>query len=419
MRNFIRKLIFLTILTLATQVIRLPGVGLSIFQLLVIATVAVGLPYVLSKTVKEGSYFFTSLLWGLSTLIAWVVSINAEWGKSCLLLGLMTSLLLFIIPNCLKRSDIPQLIKIMIWSQYIVIPFSVFCLYIYYTVGGSPDVIPLPFGMSITPSEDALDRGTAAGEIRLYLPYATPPILSIVMSMCITLLLFCKGLFKTYQKWILISVFTLILIMTGSRSGIVGILFVVVFLFFNGELKYVFKRGKFKIVLSLIVVIAVFAMVSQTEYVQKMVFGRMENIQNTTLMQDRHFLVPLDGLLIWIDSFKNFVVGIGFGSGYYMKGAHTFLPPYFMNSFVTLLAERGIMGLTLVIFLIRLTFKLVRLRKFLNDNERALVYSLFVGLFCGFFYENFNSYFVIFTIVLSFLLESSLPKRLPQKLIKR
>jgi len=415
MEKYVKTLMFLTIIMLATQVIKPPGLNLSFFQMLVIATVVIGVPYVLTKKLKKGSYLITSLLWFLSTIVAWLVSINEAWGRSSLLLGTMTSLLLFLIPNIYSRSDLPRLIKAMIWSQYIVIPFSVYCLYINNIYGGVPEIIPLPFDMSITPGDEALDRATAAGEIRLYLPYATPPVLSIVMAMSITLLLFCKNLFNKYLKWILVASFSVILVMTGSRSGIIGISLVMAFLLYKGELRNILKKYKSSVLFFLIVFFVVVSVASETEYVQKMVIGRMENTQNTSLMEDRHFLVPLDGIIIWLESLENFIVGIGFGSGFYMKGAHTFLPPYFLNSFVTLLAERGLMGLTLVIILVRLVVKLFGKRKLMTENEKAISYSLFVGLFCGIFYENFNSYFVIFMIALSFLLESYLPTSLYNK----
>ena len=117
-------------------------------------------------------------------------------------------------------------------------------------------------------------------------------------------------------------------------------------------------------------------------------------------------------MIIWLDSPSNFFIGIGFGSSALMKGEHTYLPPYFLNSYVTLLAERGILGFVLVFYIIKLVVKLFKARRFLSKNENALVYTLFVGLISGIFYENLNCYFIIYTIAISFILYNIIDNKL-------
>jgi len=405
MKKLVRYCLILTIFLLGTQIIKLPAVGLSPFQLMVILTGVVGLPFAFMKGFINGLPLMVSVLWFFSTIIAWLISINPVWAKSYFLLGMMTTALFLIIPCTFSRKDIPSIEKWLIRSQYIVIPFSLFTIISFSAVGFMPEVIPLPGGMSITLEEEELARGTAAGEVRLMLPYATPPVLSIVMAMTLTILLFSKGLFKNSIRWILIFVYGAILVFTGSRSGIMGILFLLVLLFYKGDFKYYLKKIKpGYLIFALLVLVLMAIVMMQSEYFQKMIIGRFFGPDRDNMSDDRHFLVPLDGLLIWIDSFENFFLGIGFGSSSMMQGAHTYLPPYFLNSFVTLLAERGLMGLILVILLIYLFIRLFRLRKYMTQNEKALVYSYFVALASAIFYENFISYFVIFTIALSMML---------------
>lgn len=406
MNKLQNKLGLLAIFVLATQQIRIPGMVFSIFQICVLLFLLASIVPAFSKS-RSGSYAKVALVWMLSCLLAYITSNNPSWARSYLLLGIMASLLIFIIPNIYSREDIPKLEKWLIRSQYITIPFSVFCYYMYYSMGGLPDEISLPGGFSITLDDEMLSRGTAAGEVRLTLPYATPPILSIVMSMSVTLLLFSENLFNKYVKWGLVFVFSIIAIFTGSRSGIIGFVLLMVFLILTGEIKRYFRASnRWLQVVGLIAVVPLVLYASQSEYFSKMIINRFENPDSGGIMQDRHFLVPLDGIIIWLDSVQNFLFGIGFGSSANMMGAHTFLPPYFLNSYVTMVAERGILGLVINIWLISLVIKLFKLRTQFTRNECALVYTLFVGMFSGIFYENFICYFVIFTISISYLLYS-------------
>lgn len=405
MRKFVRLLVILMILTLGTQLIKLPVINLSIFQVFVVAAAVFAVPYVFIKRVRSGLYLTICLLWFASSIVAWIVSINPEWAKSYFLLGLMTTSIFFIIPNLYSRHDIPMLEKWMIRSQYIVLPFSLITALIFYTIGTMPDEIPLPGGMSISLGEDDMARGMAAGEVRLMLPYATPPVLSIVMAMCITLLFFNKQLFSGKVRWLLLSVYTVILIMTGSRSGIMGIIILLGILFVNGEFKSYLRRiNKRYVIWGILIILVLLFVALQFEYFQKMILNRFYNKESDGVMEDRHLLVPIDGILIWLGSIKNFIVGIGFGSSALMEGEHTYLPPYFLNSFVTLLAERGFMGLCLSILLLWFAVRLFKLRRFLSQDEKALLYTYIVGLSSALFYENFISYFVIFIIAMVMML---------------
>lgn len=423
MRNLVQNLLIVTIITLGTQIIKIPGIGLSPFQIMVILTTGVGIPVVFGSGMKKGLYISVFILWFISTIFAWQISINPVWAKSYFLLGMMTCSLFLIIPNIFSRKDTPKLVRWMIRSQYIVIPFSIFSVIAFNNIGAMPDEISLPGGLSISLGEDELARGTAAGEVRLMLPYATPPILSIVMAMCLTILLFDDSMFKKNIRWGLIGIYGAILIMTGSRSGIMGMVILFLFLFIKGEFRDHLKKIKTRYVfLGIIVLIVLGVVLMQSDYFQKMVIGRFYNTDRGTMLEDRHYLVPLDGMLIWIRSVKNFLFGIGFGSSLMMQGDHTYLPPYFLNSFVTLIAERGILGLILVVYLILLFARLFKLRRYMNKSEMALMYSYFVALASALFYENFISYFVIFSIAMAMMLLRSLEndlynfkKIIPQK----
>lgn len=412
MYKFTRFLILSTIMVSGTQCISVPFVNLSIFQIALLFT---GLISVLEIPRRLGRHSVKKalpliLLWFLSNILAYATSTNHGWAKSYLLLGFMSVFIFVVIPAFFDASDKEILLKTLIRSQYIVIPFSIINYILFYKIGMMPEEIPLGGGFTVELGEEALDRGTAAGEMRLMLPYSTPPVLSIVMGMCIMLLLFSKDLFNKYVKLVLILVFSTILIMTGSRTGIIGIALTLLFLFLGGDLRsYIRKLPLGWILFSLILAVVVIVVFNDNEYIQKMVINRFSGVDSDSMDDDRHFLVPLDGLLIWMDNISNFILGIGYGSSINMKGAHTYLPPYFLNSYVTMVAERGILGLLIIIILISQVGNLYKARKLYDNNSRAYIYAFMAGLFCCIFYEGFICYFLLFTIPISFIIEKNKP----------
>ena len=78
MKKLVRYCLIITIFLLGTQIIKLPAVGLSPFQLMVILTGVVGLPFAFMKGFINGLPLMVSVLWFFSTIIAWLISINPE-----------------------------------------------------------------------------------------------------------------------------------------------------------------------------------------------------------------------------------------------------------------------------------------------------------------------------------------------------
>ena len=134
MNNTIRNLFLLTILLSGTQVISSPFGGLSIFQISLLITVFVALLGIIRKrTVRKGIYLFVSFVWVVSSVVAWLVSINPSWANSYFLLGLMTSFFILLFPSYFDRNDVFILEKTLIRSQYIVLPFSIYFYYMFYS----------------------------------------------------------------------------------------------------------------------------------------------------------------------------------------------------------------------------------------------------------------------------------------------
>ena len=157
---------------------------------------------------------------------------------------------------------------------------------------------------------------------------------------------------------------------------------------------------------SVIVIGAILILQSESQFILKFINRfRIEDI-----LQDRHLLVPLDGILIWISSFRYLFIGIGYGSSINMIGKLTFLPPHFLNSFVTLIAEKGILGLLTVIELINIQIKL--LKKTITSNFDsayvAISYAYLTMLISFIFYEGKQNIGVWVLISISIMIVSNM-----------
>lgn len=71
----------------------------------------------------------------------------------------------------------------------------------FYTNGGVPNHLDLFGGFYIDLDDDTLTRGQAASLLRLMLPYSTPPVLSLVMAMCVIMLLSNKDLYSKIMRY--------------------------------------------------------------------------------------------------------------------------------------------------------------------------------------------------------------------------
>lgn len=401
MKKRSRNLLLLIILTSGTQVIELPVGGFSIFQIvLIIAAVGILFDIINNRYIKRGRYLLIGICYIFSSILALMLSTYPSWARSYFLLGIMTAMIILVVPNLFTKSDILLLERTLIRSQYIAIPFSIYSFYMYYFRGGLPKVINLFAGLSISLDDDLIRRAQAASQVRLTLPYATPPVLSVVMAVCVVLLICNDELFEKKIRYTLIVIYAIILMFTGSRSGILGLVFSLgLWFLFDYRKKIKTRTTVLTGALILAVAVGILLYMSETTYFHKLYSLRSINID---LMSDRHFLVPLDGLIIWVGSIKNFVLGIGFGSSYNMTGVHTYLPPYFLNSFVTLVAERGILGLIIVIGMFSLlfaSFSLIK-RNLASTSIKALFYGYVCCMVSCMVYEVLNCYFVIFIVAI-------------------
>lgn len=377
-------MIIATIILSTTDIVRLPVASVSVYRLTLLLTTFIAIIYIIKTgKIRKGRYLYFLVLLSVSPL-AYYISTNKEWAFSFMLNDFMGILIVFLVSNffCYKDKDI--LMKAFIQSQFFTIAFSVYSVVMYYFRGGIPQNISFLKIFSITLSEEFLRRGTISNQIRLSLPYATPPHLSIIMAIALCILFFNKKLFEKRVRYILMLLFSIILLMTNSRTGIAAGLLIVLL---SALIKFNYKFNVRRIIIIIcgIAISFVALVLFNIEYVDKLISRFI--IKDIT--QDRHLLVPLEGILIWMSSLKNFVIGIGYGSSINLPGKYTILPPYFLNSFVTLIAEKGIIGLLLVIEFIRLF--IVGLRKIrpkqLLGSLNAIWHAYLIAFTSFMFYE--------------------------------
>ena len=396
MKSVIKRMYLVTIVLSSTQIITLPFIGLSIFQMFLILTFIMSIIGLATMRKIRITSIGISLaaIWTISSIIAYTTSTYPQWARSSCLVGLMTSFFFFFMPIYFEPRDSDSIQKALIRSQYITILLSLYSYYLFYFAEGIPLTINLPLGMSIVLDRAFILRAMASGQIRLALPYGTPPILSGVMGICIAILVTNKKLYPNHYRITLICMFAIILLFTGSRTGYVAVFFFVALYFLNSKKKRFSSKTIFAGIEGILVAISIF--IWKNDYV-RLFLGRL-NIQS--ILRDRHFILLEDAFRIWIGSFRNFFIGIGFGSSINMNDMKAGTAPYFFNFFVTTIVERGILGLTLSSLMIYITFNSIRTyRKSRNDSYRALYAAIITGMVGALFYEMLTCYFVV--IVLS------------------
>lgn len=406
MEKIIRKLIIISIIFSVTQIFNIVPFGVSLYQVVLVITFGISIVGMIQKGyIKKGLYLYFAIINFVGAVIAFFLSTNPSWANSYFLLACMMSMYVILIPNYFEGKDLDLLGKTLIRSQYLTILLSLYSVYLFYVKGGIPSKLNFFGVLSATVDSDAVARMQISGRLRLMLPYATPSVLSVVMGICILLLLYNKNLYKPLPRYILMAIFGVVMIFTGSRTGIAGLVLIIVLRSGRTMLHNSRKAIKYML-LGLISACGLFAMVilgNEGSYIDKLIISRFSDIN---ILTDRHFLVPIEGIIIWTRSIKNFLLGIGFGSSINMTGVFTELPPYFLNSFVTFPVERGLMGLGMDIILLMVAF-IDRIKKIsiFDNNRRCFITAFQFVVISNLFYELLNSYFIIILISCCFVLE--------------
>lgn len=391
MELIIRKLFLLAIIISTTDIIRFSVLpNLSFFRIAIVLTGLTSIFYtIVNGKIRKGRYLYFILLVFGSSILNYFRSTNKGWASSFLMNDLMGVIIIFVISNFFSKQDTKVLLKALINSQIVTIGLSAY-VYLKFMVSSAIDST-IKFGPFIIElSEGFLNRSMISGHPRLALPYSTPPHLSIVMVIIISMLLIEKDLFKKRMVWI--SFFIWILLFTYSRTGIVALLLTIITLSLMRINKVKIKYNHIIFAGFSAILIIIVSRFMGSFYVLNKLLSRfkMDNI-----LENRHLLVPFEGILLWLSSLKRFVLGIGSGSSINIIGKYTVLPPHFFNSYITLIAERGYLGLLIVFEYVRYYFiSLKSLSTRVNTLEKSVIVSFLIILYSFIFYEARQNIFI-------------------------
>lgn len=403
MKKLVKNLMLISITLSTTDILRFTTEFISPFRIFMIFTIIIFAIYLLKfgKIVK-GRYLFFVLIIASGALLSYITSLNKPWAKSSMINDFLGIFIILIIMNVFDIDDFQLIFKSIVYSQIVTIILSIYTYVEYLSRGKIITKISIFNILTAELSEDYIRRTLISGMPRLSLPYSTPPHLSIVMVIVITILLFQNGLFKRRVKGVLFIVFSIILFLTYSRTAIVAVSIAYILYWFKnlGNKQYNLKKLITYFIAFVSIIPTILYFIERVDILEKFIVRFAIN----NIMSDRHFLVPLDGLILWLSDLKFFFIGIGSGSSFYLEGQHTFFPPHFLNSFVTIVVERGILGLLMLFelfLLFKKSFKNIS-NKYLNINAK-LISFLYMTIFTSFlFYEARQN--IIVWIIISLML---------------
>ncbi|MEN6600537.1 MAG: O-antigen ligase family protein [Rectinema sp.] len=326
-----------------------------------------------------------------SSILAFLFSLDNSYAKSALLNDLSGIMLVFTVLMNYSVDDIDVLLKAFVLSQLSAIPFSIYTIRLF---GNMASIFNnITFLGIFTLKLDYSQTIETIQNLRLFLPYSSATALSVTMAASIVVLIY-KGnyLFGRILKSILLILYSALMVFSQSRTGIVA-LFIVILVY---TIIRSFKTRSFKLASRFVVVFLVLVAISSfiirtsnSAIIEKFV-KRIKYELAQSIFDNRHFLVPLEGLRIWLSSPSSFIFGIGYGGNAHFIGKWTYLPDNsFLNSFVTVVAQKGLLGLFMIFLWIILYNKTVRYSKAIGSYHLTILWA--VLLVSCLFYELYQT----------------------------
>lgn len=336
----------------------------------------------------------------VSTILSNFISTEPAYASSAMLNELSGVMMVFLIVTLFGFNDTDILLKQFVRSAYIGIPFAILS---WGFIFQNPAEIEsfCSFG-GLFDFEITAELEASAYNMRLVLPYSSSSVYSGVLAIIIAILICDNTMYKTVTRNVLIIVFSLLLIMTQSRTGMLAL---AVFIFIYILKMSDHKRKSKMILLCVVAMLCIVLFVgSEEDFVRKLLSRFNGSNTNTTIFADRHFLLPLEGIFIWISSVKSFFVGIGYGSCIDFPGKWTDIPYFFFNSYVTQIVAKGLLGVAIVGIWLLAKFRLGALFKNRDNysSKMKVNVAFTVLLIACLTYEFYPYYcfFIIFGIVL-------------------
>lgn len=383
LNRLVKLMVLVTIVLSSTINMRFTFVSISPFHVSLFLTFSLAVINILMvRKLTKGFHLVITTVILLSSLLSYSISNYKEWAMGFLLNDFLGIAMIFLIVNYFFDFETDKILKALIRSQYLTILCSVYFIFMYYGLGSVVNHINLLNVIEMNLSEAYLERMSFGNDLRLSFPYSTPPRLSVVMSVAIFILWTNKQLFSKSARIILLFSFLSILFFTFSRTGVLALV-VVMALWKVFKIKEWFNFKSLLVASCFIVGSLIILYLYPPEVI--------ERFQITNFTENRHLLVPIEGLIIWTSKLQYFLFGTGFGESMGLVGKYTYLPPYYLNSYVTLLAERGFLGILILFIYIYPLIYFLRKKKIKNST---VFFGFFIILVSFFVYEVRHNIFV-------------------------
>lgn len=288
--------------------------------------------------------FVYIVLAAITAIMSYFVSTEPKYAFSEMLNELSGVMIIFVIITQFDENDTDILLKQFVRSAYAGIPFAIVSWFVLFRNPSQLENVCSMGGLfKVDITEELI---ISCNHMRLTLPYSSSPAYSGVLAATIVILLCDNTAYKPFHRNVLTIIFSLMLILTLSRTGWLALgIFVIIYLVRMSD-----AGRKTRLVLTGVIVFAcVFlSFAGDAEFLRKMLNRIIDDGSKVSFWEDRHFLLPLEGLNIWCSDIKNFLFGIGYGSSININGKWTHIPYFFFNSYVTQIVAKGLSGVVIV-----------------------------------------------------------------------
>lgn len=400
LNNIIKKVGYFAIMVSPLEIyqVHFPGLNLSLFRVSFILMILLFIFYTIVRLrIKNKFNIYFLLFISLFSLIIGAVqtknpSVNSVPYIRNEIIGII---MMFIFINIYDYKDIKNLINSFLSSLLIVFVFNVYTYFYFFYNGSLLTEYPLVNDFSFFVKTKVTYHRFASGGIpRLTIPFAKPPHLAINVSFGLFILYFKLKFSKIKKKLDMLLFLFLIGLLLGSLTRTVFVSVILTFViyysfeFFKKRKSLRIKKKKLFFIISTIFVIFLvyFFLIpsSLKEELYKRIYSTFSDSK-----ENRHLLLIFEAIMLWTKSIKNFFFGIGIGNNP-KDGVFTNLPPAsFLNVYLTILAQRGIIGFafTFGLYLYIFIKLLHRYSKYVNNYSFAFLFAYINLLIAFIFYE--------------------------------
>ena len=350
--------------------------NLSLFRSALLAWFGVTLfTLIVSNKIKIdrlGAVFIVGTLF--SSVVSFISSDNLASSTSFLFNEIMGTMILFCFSQNYSHRDVDDLLKTFLLSALIPVIFSIWAIYSFVGNGEIISSLPMPRLLSSILMPYELQSTDLGGIPRLWMPFSVGPHMAYFVLVIVVLLVYENGTIikNRVLKISALGISGVMLIGTFSRMALLSLSLVIIrnAIYRKGDYRNLVGVLTFSMLLAFLMplILPSYWMDLQRLFSRKLSFD---------ILQDRHVLLVYEGIYQWLHSFRTILVGVGMNNNSTLVTKYTFLPPgsSFLSNYVTLLVERGLLGvLTIIVPIFILKKRVDRCAKKLKDYTNRNMY---------------------------------------------